>query len=46
MEKFIRQRIKENKNLFNEDEILQIEKNYTIMKKIYILGISDGKEIS
>lgn len=46
MEKFIMQRIEENKNLFNEEEILQIKENYTIIKKIYFLGIYDGKIIS
>ena len=43
MENLILERIEKNKNIFNERELLQIEGNYSILIKVYILGLLDGK---
>lgn len=41
MEKLIKERIEANKNLFTERELLQIKNNYSILIKIYLLGLLD-----
>lgn len=41
MEKLIKERIEENKSLFTDDELLQIKKDYSILIKIYLLGLLD-----
>ena len=43
MEKIIEKRINENKNIFNDEELLQMKNNYSILIKVYILGLLDGK---
>lgn len=42
LEKFIKERMKENKELFDDEEIKLL--NETSMK-LYIIGIIDGKKI-
>lgn len=44
VEKFIKERIMENKKLFNKDEIDFIRKHENLMKKIYLLGFINSKE--
>lgn len=41
MEKFINERIKENKELFSKEEFEVIESNMNAIRKIYILSILD-----
>ncbi len=41
MEKFIRERVKDNKKLFSKEEIEIIESNMNVIRKIYILSILD-----
>lgn len=43
--KILEERIHINKNLFTEDELTNINKNASIYKKIYLIGLSDGREI-
>ena len=42
---FLQKRISENKKLFSKKELEIIEKNISIFKKIYILGLSDLNDI-
>ncbi|MBR3163600.1 MAG: hypothetical protein IKF17_05835 [Clostridia bacterium] len=44
VEKFIEERIMENKNLFNKDEKDFIRKHGNLIKKIYLLGFINSKE--
>ena len=41
LKKFLEKRIEENRNLFSIEELEIINKNPTLIKKIYILGIKD-----
>lgn len=41
MEKLIIERIEANKKLFTDKELLQIKNNYSILIKIYLLGLLD-----
>ncbi len=41
VEQIVKERIEENKKLFNEKELKIINNNVNIIKKIYILGILD-----
>lgn len=45
MEKLIEKRIEENKNIFSKQELLQIRNNYSILIKIYVLGLLDGNNL-
>ena len=45
MEELIIKRIEENKNIFTHEELLQIKNNYSILIKVYVLGLIDGKNI-
>lgn len=45
LNEFIKERIKENEVLFNKQECDIINNNRNLIKKIYILGVKDGKEI-
>lgn len=45
MKKLVVERIEENKNIFSEKELLQIKDNYSILIKIYILGLLDGNNL-
>lgn len=37
----LKERIKENKNLFNKEEMKVINENLNIISKIYLIGILD-----
>ena len=43
--KILEERIHINKNLFTKNELTNINKNASIYKKIYLIGLSDGREI-
>lgn len=43
--KFIAERIKENKELFTNEELTTIEKNYILTKKLYMLGMINTQKI-
>ena len=43
MENLIVERIEENKNIFSEEELLQIKNNCSILVKVYVLGLLDSK---
>lgn len=45
MEKLVVERIKNNKNIFTDEELLQIEGNYSILIKVYILGLLDNENL-
>ena len=45
MENLIKQRIEENKKIFNEEELTFFYKNVNIIYKIYLLGLIDAKQI-
>ena len=45
LKNFLQKRISENKKLFSKKELEIIEKNISIFKKIYILGLSDLNDI-
>lgn len=45
MEKFIKERIKENEKLFSKEELLNIERNFKIYRKVYIIGCINMKEV-
>lgn len=42
LEKFIEERIEENKELFTEEELTAINNNNIIVKKIYLLGFKNS----
>lgn len=42
---FVKERIKENGGLFSKQECDIINNNSSLIRKIYILGVKDGKEI-
>lgn len=44
-EQIIKDRIKENENLFSEEELLIINSNIKVIKKIYLLGLTNGRNI-
>lgn len=45
METFIKKNIEENKSSFTNEELKMIKKNMQLIKKIYLLGLSNGREI-
>mgnify|MGYP004455364291 FL=1 len=45
MEKLVVERIENNKNIFTDEELLQIEGNYSILIKVYILGLLDNENL-
>lgn len=42
VEKIVKERIKENKKIFNKEELIFLNNNVNIIKKIYLVGIVDG----
>lgn len=42
---FAKERIEENEELFLNEEIELVKNNVSIVKKIYLLGLIDGREI-
>lgn len=45
MKTFIEKIIKENKNSFTNEELKIIKKNMRLIKKIYLLGLSNGRDV-
>lgn len=45
IKKILKERIKENQKLFNKYEIKVINNNFKIAKKIYLLGVVNGRDI-
>ena len=45
VEKIVKERIKENKKIFNSEELIFLNNNVNIIKKIYLVGIVDGLTI-
>lgn len=45
MEKFINERITENKELFSKEELKILEHNFYLIKKIYMIGCINMQEI-
>lgn len=45
MEKLIVERIERNKNNFTNEELLQMKNNYSILIKVYILGLLDRNNL-
>lgn len=45
IEEILRERIEENKELFNKKEINLFNDNIKSIKKIYLLGLINGKQI-
>ena len=45
LEEIIKERIEENKNLFSKQELEVAKNNISLIKKMYLLGMINGKEI-
>lgn len=45
MKTFIEKIIEDNKDSFTEDEFKIIEKNILLVKKIYLIGLSNGRDV-
>ena len=45
LEEIIDEIILENEELFNKEELLMINSNLKVIKKIYLLGLINGKQI-
>ena len=45
IEKIFEERVEENRKLFTEKDMLTINNNKDIMKKIYLLGLINGRDI-
>lgn len=45
LEEFVKERIKENEKLFSGEELRIIKDNVKIVKKIYLIGLVNGKQI-
>ena len=45
LEEIIDEIILENEELFNKEELLMINRNLKVIKKIYLLGLINGKQI-
>ena len=45
IEDLIKERIEENKKLFNSKELNFIANNINIIKKVYLIGLINGKNI-
>jgi len=45
VEEIIRERIEENKNLFTEDELKFINNKINIIKKVYLIGLINGRQM-
>ncbi len=44
LESFFQDRMEENKNLFTEEEMKQICTHKKCARKVYLLGLMDGRE--
>jgi len=45
LEEIVKERIKENEKLFSEEELKTIENNIILTKKVYMIGLVNGKQI-
>lgn len=45
LEEIVKERIKENEKLFNKEELETIENNIILTKKVYMIGLVNGKQI-
>ena len=45
LKEIVKERVKENEKLFTEEELNFIKNNSKIIKKIYLLGLINGKSI-
>lgn len=45
MEEWIEERIKENVELFSKEELKIVKSNFKLMKKVYLMGLINGREI-
>lgn len=45
VEQIVKERIKENENLFSNKELIIINDNFNVIKKIYLIGIINGKNV-
>lgn len=45
VERIVKERIKENENLFEEEELKIVNDNIKITKKIYLLGLINARQI-
>ena len=45
LEEIVKERVKENEKLFTKKELNFIKDNSKIIKKIYLLGLINGREI-
>ena len=45
LEEIVKERIKENKKLFSKEELKTIENNIILTKKVYVIGLVNGKQI-
>lgn len=45
LDSFIKDRLLENKKLFTHKEMKFIEKNKKLVKKIYLLGVKNAKDL-
>ena len=45
METFIKRIIEENKSSFTNEELNIIKKNMQLVKKLYLLGLSSGRDV-
>jgi len=45
LEEIVKERIKENEKLFSKEELKTIENNIILTKKVYMIGLVNGKQI-
>ncbi len=45
MEEWIKERIKENEELFSKEELKITKNNFSLIKKMYLIGLINGREI-
>lgn len=45
LDNFVKEKIEENEELFLKEEIELVKNNVSTVKKIYLLGLIDGREI-
>ena len=45
MEEWIEKRIEENEKLFSEEELKITKNNFSLIKKMYLIGLINGREI-
>ncbi len=45
LEEIVKERIKENEKLFSKEELKTIKNNIILTKKVYMIGLVNGKQI-